>query len=88
MAAILDDARRAGFAVVKFHSHPTSYEQFSKLDDESDAECFAAISSWLDDDERHGSVVMLPDRRMFGRVSGVAWPGDDSVSYSKISAIL
>jgi len=73
LAAVLDDARNAGFAVVKFHSHPTYYEQFSKLDDESDAECFAAISSWLDDDEPHGSVVMLPDGRMFGRVSGDAW---------------
>lgn len=69
LAAILDDVRRGGFALVKFHSHPTGYEQFSRIDDISDAECFAAISSWLDDDEPHGSAVMLPDGRIFGRVS-------------------
>lgn len=73
LAAILDEARRGGFALVKFHSHPTGYEQFSRIDDISDAECFGAISSWLDDDELHGSAVMLPDGSIFGRVSTDSW---------------
>ncbi|MBV6496510.1 MAG: thiamine biosynthesis protein ThiF [Acidobacteria bacterium] len=67
LAAILDDARRQGLAVMKFHSHPEFFERFSKLDDESDAETFASVSAWLDDGEPHGSAVMLPDGRVFGR---------------------
>lgn len=73
LAAILDEARSGGFALVKFHSHPTGYDQFSRIDDISDAEVFVAISSWLDSDEAHGSAVMLPDGRMFGRVSTELW---------------
>lgn len=80
LAAILDETRRGGFALVKFHSHPTGYDQFSRIDDISDAECFGAISSWLDNDEPHGSAVMLPDGSMFGRVSTDSWDPFSAVS--------
>lgn len=53
--------------VVKFHSHPTGYENFSRTDDISDRDLFPSIYGWVDDDGPHASVVMLPDRRMFGR---------------------
>jgi hypothetical protein len=53
--------------VVKFHSHPTGYEDFSHTDDISDRDLFPSIYGWVDDDGPHASVVMLPDRRMFGR---------------------
>ncbi len=53
--------------VVKFHSHPTGYEDFSRTDDMSDRDLFSSIYGWVDDDGPHVSVVMLPDRRMFGR---------------------
>lgn len=54
-------------AVVKFHSHPTGYEDFSRTDDISDSDLFPSIYGWVDDDGPHASVVMLPDQRMFGR---------------------
>jgi hypothetical protein len=53
--------------IVKFHSHPTGYEDFSRRDDISDRDLFSSIYGWVDDDGPHASVVMLPDRRMFGR---------------------
>ncbi|MEQ1603420.1 MAG: ThiF family adenylyltransferase [Pyrinomonadaceae bacterium] len=64
---LLDEAGRHGLSVVKVHSHPAFYERFSALDDESDEETFSSVNSWLDDDRPHGSAVMLPDGRMFGR---------------------
>jgi hypothetical protein len=72
---LLHEASRHGLSVVKVHSHPAFYEQFSTLDDESDEETFAAVNSWLDDDQPHGSAIMLPDGRMFGRAFNVdEWP--------------
>lgn len=53
--------------IVKFHSHPTGYEEFSRTDDVSDRDLFPSIYGWVDDDGPHASVVMLPDGRMFGR---------------------
>ncbi len=53
--------------VVKFHSHPTGYEDFSRTDDISDRDLFPSIYGWVDDHGPHASIVMLPDRRMFGR---------------------
>jgi hypothetical protein len=55
------------FGIVKFHSHPTGCEDFSRTDDVSDRDLFPSIYGWVDDDGPHASVVMLPDRRMFGR---------------------
>jgi hypothetical protein len=67
LATILDEAKRRGFAVVKFHSHTSMYDQFSSADDRSDSDTFASIFSWIDTSEPHGSAVMLPDGRIFGR---------------------
>jgi len=60
-------ASKAKLGVVKFHSHPTCYEEFSRTDDISDRDLFPSVYGWVDDDGPHASVVMLPDRRMFGR---------------------
>lgn len=97
LAAILDEAQREGLGVVKVHSHPEFYEKFSDLDDESDRETFSSISSWMDDDLPQGSAVMLPDGRMFGRVTNgkmvepfsvVTVVGDDlSFWYSEASSV-
>jgi hypothetical protein len=70
--AIEDVLRRASQAtprlgVVKFHSHPTGFEAFSRTDDRSDRDLFPSIYGWVDDDGPHASVVMLPDGRLFGR---------------------
>ncbi len=67
LASLLDEVKRKEMAVVKIHSHPSSYERFSLQDDESDRDTLASIANWLDGLEPHGSAVMLPDGTMFGR---------------------
>lgn len=64
---ILAKAARRGMAVLKIHSHPGDYAQFSPTDDESDLELFQAISNYVERDLPHASAVMLPDGRVFAR---------------------
>ena len=40
----------------------------SDTDDRSDREILGVATSWLEDGLPHGSAVMLPDGRIFGRV--------------------
>lgn len=67
LATLLAEAARRGMAVVKFHSHPGGFDQFSACDNASDQEFFEAANVWCEDSLPHGSVVMLPCGRMFGR---------------------
>lgn len=71
---LLRRAASEGLAIVKLHSHPSGFDRFSEFDDQSDFEFFNATASWTESDEPHGSVVMLPCGRMFGR-HGVAGAG-------------
>lgn len=64
----LNKAEENGWSVVKVHSHPTGYSNFSAIDDASDRELLPAIKSWIELDIPHGSVIMLPDGKMIGRV--------------------
>lgn len=64
----LNRAEIARLSVVKVHSHPGGYAQFSSIDDASDGELLPTITSWVEHTGLHGSVVMLPSGRMFGRV--------------------
>jgi hypothetical protein len=57
-------------AVVKVHSHPGNYRQFSSTDDISDTQLFASITSLLDDGLPHASLIMLPDGSCIGRALG------------------
>src|SRR5258706_8691173 len=66
---LLTDAAKHGLAVMKFHSHPGWYDRFSPFDDRSDLELFQSVFGWLDTDLTHGSAVMLPDGRVFGRAA-------------------
>lgn len=68
MTGLLDEAAAAGLAVVKFHSHPGGYPHFSEVDDRSDHAALSAASTWADDGEPHGSVIMLPEARLIGRL--------------------
>jgi hypothetical protein len=65
---LLEAASRPRHGILKVHSHPSWYGRFSPADDQSDREILGAALSWLDDGLPHGSAVMLPDGRMFGRV--------------------
>ncbi|BCM94486.1 hypothetical protein IAD21_06393 (plasmid) [Abditibacteriota bacterium] len=66
--ALVQRAFNKGLAIVKVHSHPTGNDQFSLVDDESDASIFASVASLLADGLPHASVIMGPDGSLFGRV--------------------
>lgn len=72
MTGLLDEAAGAKLAVVKFHSHPGGYPHFSEVDDRSDHAALSAAATWADDGEPHGSVIMLPEGRLIGRVREVS----------------
>ncbi|MDE2105185.1 MAG: ThiF family adenylyltransferase [Patescibacteria group bacterium] len=65
---LLQSAAASGFGVVKFHSHPDGLAEFSAIDDDSDQDLFKSIHGWIDDDGPHGSVIVLPNGDMSGRV--------------------
>jgi len=67
LTSLLDEVQAKGLALIKVHSHPGSYREFSSWDDESDLETFRAVFAWTDGVEPHGSAVMLPDGSIFGR---------------------
>ena len=68
IAPMLDRATEEGFSVIKVHSHPSGYATFSATDDDGDARLLPMIRGWVEADIPHGSVVMLPDGQIFGRV--------------------
>lgn len=68
MESWLQEADRLGLSVVKVHSHPTGFAEFSPQDDASDQDLFACVDGWIGATVPHASAVMLPDRRMFGRI--------------------
>lgn len=68
LAPALDRAASQGLSVLKVHSHPTGYAQFSQTDNVSDAQLLPMIRGWIEAAVPHGSAVMLPDGEIFGRV--------------------
>lgn len=68
LPALLEKAIKYNYAVLKIHSHPGGFEQFSSLDDDSDRRLFGSIFGWFDTDLPHASSIMLPNGRIFGRV--------------------
>jgi hypothetical protein len=66
---LLEEASRRDLAILKIHSHPGGYSQFSFIDDEADADLFNSVFGWTDSAFPHASAVMLPDGTMFGRAA-------------------
>jgi hypothetical protein len=66
LPSVLDEAARKGLAVLKVHSHPTGYPDFSPIDDAADQALFPSVSAWTGGSV-DASAVMLPDGRVFGR---------------------
>lgn len=64
---LLDYAEKQGMTVIKSHSHPNAKAWFSETDDEGDRKLIPAIRDWFEEDFFHGSIVMLPKGKMFGR---------------------
>ncbi|AYL96532.1 ThiF family adenylyltransferase [Mucilaginibacter celer] len=58
---------RSDMAIVKIHSHPGGYNEFSETDNRSDNEFFQSVFGWSDTDGPHASAVMLPGGEYFGR---------------------
>lgn len=65
---LIEAAANKNMAILKIHSHPGGYAKFSKMDDHSDYEFFQSVFGWCDSDSVHGSIVMLPEGKIFGRV--------------------
>lgn len=65
---VLEKARRDKLSVVKIHSHPSGYRQFSPSDDRSDREFFPAAHSWMDEEYPHASAILLPSGEIVARV--------------------
>lgn len=64
---LITKAKSENLAIVKIHCHPGGGEFFSEFDDKSDHELFEHLFAWLGTSALHGSCVMLPDGRLFGR---------------------
>lgn len=87
LISLLKEATRHDLAILKIHSHPGGYPQFSSIDDESDVDLFNSVFGWTDSAHPHASAVMLPSGRMFGRAAlpdgsfqdldSILIPGDD-----------
>ena len=65
---LLERATEESLSVVKVHSHPNGYSDFSGIDDKGDNLLLPIIRDWVEADVPHGSAVMLPGGKIFGRV--------------------
>ncbi|MCF8414643.1 MAG: ThiF family adenylyltransferase [Crocinitomicaceae bacterium] len=82
LVPVLEEAAKKNMAILKIHSHPTGYPDFSETDDQSDHDLFRSVFGWCDYDGVHMSAVMLPTGEIFARVFG---PDLNSEMVSKIS---
>jgi hypothetical protein len=67
LVPLIDRASRERLAIVKLHSHPGGFSEFSFADDRADTDLFQSIHGWTGDGLPHASVVMLPGGECFGR---------------------
>jgi hypothetical protein len=87
LVPLLEKAAKYDLGILKIHSHPGGYADFSPIDNASDADLFNSVFGWTDSSFPHASAVMLPDGTMFGRamlpdggsvpLSSILIPGDD-----------
>lgn len=79
---LLEKATKKDWAILKIHSHPGGYSQFSETDDIADKDLFNSIYGWFEEEYPHASCVMLPSGRMFGRI---ITPNNDFADIDTIS---
>ncbi len=68
LVPILEKAQRTNAALIKIHSHPGGFSKFSETDNFSDKALFDSVYAWFEDDDVHGSCIMLPSGEIFGRI--------------------
>jgi hypothetical protein len=68
---------KSNASVVKVHCHPTGFDRFSEVDDFSDQELAISLDGLFGEGRLHGSLVLLPDGRLFGRALQEGRIGDD-----------
>lgn len=64
---ILNRAEKEELSIIKVHSHPGGFPDFSHTDNAGDSILLPLIRGWVEADIPHCSAVMLPDGQMFGR---------------------
>lgn len=81
---VVEKAIRDNMSIVKIHCHPGGEEYFSWLDDKSDDDFFNSIFGWSNGDGFHASLIMLPNKRIFGRF---VEPVDSGIAFHSIDRI-
>jgi hypothetical protein len=97
LVPLLHKAAQRDLAILKIHSHPGGYADFSEIDNASDADLFNSVFGWTDSKYSHASAIMLPDGRMFGRailpdgsfepLESILVPGDDLLMWPSASQV-
>lgn len=64
---LLETAVEEQYSLVKVHSHPNGYPDFSVTDDTADQELLPAIRNWVEHDYLHASALMFENGQMRGR---------------------
>jgi len=64
---LLPEIWKSSASIVKVHSHPTGFDRFSTVDDISDGQLAISFDCLFEEGRLHGSAVILPDGRLFGR---------------------
>lgn len=65
---LVDEAASKGMGILKIHSHPKGFTEFSELDDASDCIIFPSIYALMNDAEPHFSAIMYEDESIIARV--------------------
>jgi hypothetical protein len=68
LVPVLEKASRRGLCVLKIHSHPTGFEMFSKLDDQSDMQLVDSVESILEHSSALISAFMVSDGTIRARM--------------------
>lgn len=89
------EAMAKHMAILKIHSHPTAYADFSSTDDYSDRDLFGSLHGWTGDGLPHASAVMMEGGDMIARfvtpdlefqpVDTVSVTGDDLLFFNRKS---
>ncbi len=81
---LLDEAEKRQLSLVKIHSHPSGYADFSERDARNDNELLPIIKEWVGNDLIHGSAIMLPSGEIFGKTYPITGEPEDLYSVNVV----